>query len=101
MPHCGKQSPLGGDGVRSGRLRQAFDGDDEAALAARLRRMRTRVFIHTMLRDLMGLAPLTEVCGAMTTLADLALQETLRVHAARSTPCTARPSARKRGRRNG
>ncbi len=62
--------------------RQAFDADGEAALGSRLRRMRTRVFIHTMLRDLMGLAPLTEVCGAMTTLADLALQETLRVHAA-------------------
>jgi glutamate-ammonia-ligase adenylyltransferase len=60
----------------------AFASDDEASLAARLRRLRTRVFVHTMLRDLLGRAPLTEVCGAMTTLADLALRETLRVHAA-------------------
>ncbi|MET0203529.1 MAG: bifunctional [glutamate--ammonia ligase]-adenylyl-L-tyrosine phosphorylase/[glutamate--ammonia-ligase] adenylyltransferase [Casimicrobiaceae bacterium] len=58
-----------------------FD-DDEAALGARLRRLRTRVFVHTMLRDLVGRAPLTEVCGAITTLADVALRETVRVHAA-------------------
>ena len=59
-----------------------FGGDDEASLAVRLRRLRTRVFVHTMLRDLVGLAPLTEVCGAMTALADLALVEAVRVHAA-------------------
>jgi glutamine synthetase adenylyltransferase len=45
---------------------------DEAALGARLRPLRTRVFVHTMLRDLLGRAPLTEVCETMTTLADLA-----------------------------
>ena len=61
---------------------EAFRADDEASLAARLRRLRSRVFVHTMLRDLLGKAPLTEVCGAMTTLADLALRETLRLHAA-------------------
>lgn len=60
----------------------AFAGDDEGSLARRLRRLRTRVFVHTMLRDLTGRAPLTEVCRAMTSLADLALGETLRVHAA-------------------
>jgi glutamate-ammonia-ligase adenylyltransferase len=60
----------------------AFAGDDEAWLAVRLRRLRARVFVHTMLRDLTGRAPLTEVCGAMTTLADLALAGSLRVHAA-------------------
>jgi glutamate-ammonia-ligase adenylyltransferase len=59
-----------------------FAGDDEGSLGARLRRLRTRVFVHTMLRDLIGQAPLTEVCEAMTRLADLALRETLRVHAA-------------------
>ncbi len=60
----------------------AFAGDDEAALAVRLRRLRTRLFVHTMLRDLTDRAPLTEVCRAMTRLADLAIRETLRVHAA-------------------
>ncbi|MFO1310554.1 MAG: bifunctional [glutamate--ammonia ligase]-adenylyl-L-tyrosine phosphorylase/[glutamate--ammonia-ligase] adenylyltransferase [Burkholderiales bacterium] len=60
----------------------AFAGDDEASLAARLRRLRTRLFVHTMLRDLTGRAPLTEVCRAMTRLADLAIRETVRVHAA-------------------
>ena len=60
----------------------AFAGEDEKALAVRLRRLRTRLFIHTMLRDLTGRAPLTEVCRAMTRLADLAIRETLRVHAA-------------------
>jgi glutamate-ammonia-ligase adenylyltransferase len=55
---------------------------DEASLGVRLRRLRTRVFVHTMLRDLLGRAPLTEVCGAMTALADLSLRDTLRVHAA-------------------
>ncbi|MFO1304555.1 MAG: bifunctional [glutamate--ammonia ligase]-adenylyl-L-tyrosine phosphorylase/[glutamate--ammonia-ligase] adenylyltransferase [Burkholderiales bacterium] len=59
-----------------------FAADDEAALAARLRKLRTRLFIHGMLRDLTGRAPLTEVCRAMTRLADVAIRETLRVHAA-------------------
>ena len=61
---------------------EATCDDDEASLGVRLRRLRTRVFVHTMLRDLLGRAPLTEVCGTMTALADLALREALRVHTA-------------------
>jgi glutamate-ammonia-ligase adenylyltransferase len=53
---------------------------DEAGLARALRQLRRRVLLHTMLRDLSGLAPLTEVCATMTTLADLALAEAVRVH---------------------
>ena len=44
------------------------------ALAITLRRLRLRVFLHTLARDLMGLAPLTEVCGAMTQLAEVAVR---------------------------
>ncbi len=46
--------------------------DDPEALAIALRKLRRRVFLHTLARDLAGLAPLTEVCGAMTQLAELA-----------------------------
>ena len=63
-------------------LPESIAANDEASLGAHLRRLRTRVFVHTMLRDLLTRAPLTEVCGAMTALADLALRETLRLHAA-------------------
>ena len=54
--------------------------DDEAALMRRMRRLRQRVLLRVMARDLCGLADLDEVCGAMTDLAELvigaALQET-------------------------
>src|SRR5690606_8886897 len=38
-----------------------------------LRRLRQRVFCAVMVRDLAGLAPLAEVTGAMTALADVAI----------------------------
>src|SRR5690349_13327366 len=56
--------------------------DDAPTLARELRKLRRRVFLHTMLRDLTRRASLAEVCAAMTALADLALRETLRVHSA-------------------
>jgi glutamate-ammonia-ligase adenylyltransferase len=43
-----------------------------------LRRLRERVFCALMVRDLAGLAPLEEVVGAMTALADLAVGEAYR-----------------------
>ncbi len=52
-------------------------GDDEPALKARLRRLRQRVFLRVMARDLAGgaagdlSARLSEVCGAMSDLAEL------------------------------
>ena len=51
-------------------------------LAGTLRALRRRVFLHTMVRDLTGRAPLTEVCGTLTTLADVSLQAAVTMHAA-------------------
>jgi glutamate-ammonia-ligase adenylyltransferase len=55
--------------------------DDPALLAPALRRLRRRVFLHTMLRDLTGRAPLPEVCATMTSLADTAIASAVRAHA--------------------
>ncbi|MCX7961242.1 MAG: bifunctional [glutamate--ammonia ligase]-adenylyl-L-tyrosine phosphorylase/[glutamate--ammonia-ligase] adenylyltransferase [Burkholderiales bacterium] len=44
--------------------------DDEATLRRRLRRLRARVFLRTMARDLSGEADLAEVCGTMSELAE-------------------------------
>jgi len=52
-----------------------------AELAGTLRALRRRVFLHTMVRDLTGRATLTEVCGTLTTLADVALQAAVTMHA--------------------
>jgi glutamate-ammonia-ligase adenylyltransferase len=50
---------------------QGSDGDDEAALKRRLRRLRTRVLLRVMARDLSGSAGLEEVCATMSDLAEL------------------------------
>jgi glutamate-ammonia-ligase adenylyltransferase len=47
-----------------------------------LRRLRERVFCTLMMRDLAGMAPLEEVVGAMTALADLAVASAYRSVAA-------------------
>ena len=47
--------------------------DDEPTLARRLRRLRQRVLLRVMARDLCGLAALDEVCGSMTDLAEAAI----------------------------
>jgi len=49
------------------------DADDETALKRRLRRLRQRVLLRTMARDLAGAADLAEVCGAMSDLAEQAI----------------------------
>jgi len=54
---------------------------DPHTLAPALRHLRRRVFLHTMARDLAGLAPLQEVGSAMTRLAETALQAAVGVHA--------------------
>jgi glutamate-ammonia-ligase adenylyltransferase len=51
---------------------------DEAALKAELRRLRERVLLRVMARDLAGLADLQEVCGTMSDLAEVAIQAGLR-----------------------
>ncbi len=50
---------------------QGSDGDDEAALKRRLRRLRARVLLRVMARDLSGSAGLEEVCATMSDLAEL------------------------------
>jgi glutamate-ammonia-ligase adenylyltransferase len=47
--------------------------DDEAALKHRLRRLRSRVLLRVMARDLAGQADLAEVCGTMSALADASI----------------------------
>jgi glutamate-ammonia-ligase adenylyltransferase len=51
--------------------------DDEPTLTRRLRRLRQRVLLRLMARDLAGLASLDEVCGSMTDLAELAIAAAL------------------------
>ena len=50
-----------------------FRADDEAAFKRRLRRLRQRVLLRTLARDLEGAADLAEVCAAMSDLADACL----------------------------
>ncbi|MEP7180844.1 MAG: bifunctional [glutamate--ammonia ligase]-adenylyl-L-tyrosine phosphorylase/[glutamate--ammonia-ligase] adenylyltransferase [Betaproteobacteria bacterium] len=53
---------------------------DPVALAAELRTLRRRLFVHTLARDLTGRAPLAEVCAAMTALAELSLNAAVALH---------------------
>jgi glutamate-ammonia-ligase adenylyltransferase len=53
---------------------------DSAALALMLRKLRQRVFLGTLLRDLTGRADLLEVCAAMTRLAEVAIWQTVAAH---------------------
>ena len=50
-------------------------------LAAGLRRLRRRVLLGVIARDVTGAAPLNEVIGTMTALAELAVQRAVEVHA--------------------
>ncbi|HUL65562.1 MAG TPA: bifunctional [glutamate--ammonia ligase]-adenylyl-L-tyrosine phosphorylase/[glutamate--ammonia-ligase] adenylyltransferase [Burkholderiaceae bacterium] len=50
-------------------------------LAAGLRRLRRRALLGVIARDTAGVAPLSEVVGSMTALAELAVQRALAVHA--------------------
>jgi glutamate-ammonia-ligase adenylyltransferase len=61
-------------------MRDALAGcraDDEAAFKRRLRRLRERVLLRTMARDLEGAADLAEVCVAMSDLAEASLAAAL------------------------
>jgi [glutamine synthetase] adenylyltransferase / [glutamine synthetase]-adenylyl-L-tyrosine phosphorylase len=51
--------------------------DVESSLKQRLRRLRERVLLRVMARDLAGLAGLDEVCGTMSDLAELAIAAAL------------------------
>jgi glutamate-ammonia-ligase adenylyltransferase len=52
-------------------------GEDADEPHARLRQLRQRVMLRTMARDLAGDADLDEVCGAMSSLAEVAIGEAL------------------------
>jgi glutamate-ammonia-ligase adenylyltransferase len=57
-------------------LREQGAGD-EGALHSALRRLRQRVLLRTMARDLSGHAGLDEVCGTMSALAEVAIEASL------------------------
>jgi glutamate-ammonia-ligase adenylyltransferase len=50
------------------------------ALADAVRRLRRKLFLHTLARDLTERADLREVCAAMTTLAETTLRSALSLH---------------------
>ncbi|MGE5087684.1 MAG: bifunctional [glutamate--ammonia ligase]-adenylyl-L-tyrosine phosphorylase/[glutamate--ammonia-ligase] adenylyltransferase, partial [Candidatus Levyibacteriota bacterium] len=54
---------------------------DAPALARALRRLRRRVFLHTLARDLTRRARFAEVVAAMSTLAEVALRAAVDLHA--------------------
>ena len=56
----------------------AAAGDDLPGLQKRLRRLRQRVLLRVMARDLSGRADLAEVCGTMSDLAECSLAACLR-----------------------
>ena len=58
----------------------AVAGGDPGAVAAVLRTLRRRVFLHVLARDLTGRAPFTEVVQAMTALAERSLRAAQDVH---------------------
>src|SRR5574341_1375615 len=58
-------------------------GDDEPALKRRLRRLRQRVLLRVMARDLAGRADLAEVCATMSELAELQIDAAVRWTGAR------------------
>jgi glutamate-ammonia-ligase adenylyltransferase len=58
------------------------DTVDPVALGAALRELRSRVLLRVAARDLSGLAPLAEVVGTMSDLAEVALEASLRAHRA-------------------
>ncbi len=54
------------------------DSDDEDSFKRRLRRLRQRVLLRTIARDLEGKADLAEVCATTSELADLTIRAALR-----------------------
>ncbi|MFN9212699.1 MAG: bifunctional [glutamate--ammonia ligase]-adenylyl-L-tyrosine phosphorylase/[glutamate--ammonia-ligase] adenylyltransferase [Betaproteobacteria bacterium] len=71
----------------------ARSGADAAGLAVALRRLRRRLMLGLVARDAAGVAPLAEVVGAVTALAELAVQRLLAAHAAElaavhAVPCS-------------
>ena len=55
----------------------ALNATSDDALRRELRRLRNRVLLRVMARDLAGLASLDEVCGTMSDLAEVAIEKAL------------------------
>jgi len=73
-------------GMLSSRLTALLGADPAApgapeALAVALRRLRRQMLLGLIVRDVAGAAPLDEVTGAMTSLAELAVQRLVAAHA--------------------
>src|SRR5262249_33627718 len=67
---------LGRDAFSADEMRNALAGaraDDEVSLKRRLRRLRQRVFLRVMARDLEGRADLAEVCRTTSRLAEYSI----------------------------
>jgi glutamate-ammonia-ligase adenylyltransferase len=61
-------------------LDACVDAGNPVALATAMRRLRRRVFVHSMLRDLTGRATLVEIVQAISTLAERTLAAAIAVH---------------------
>jgi glutamate-ammonia-ligase adenylyltransferase len=75
-PECLPPDSLDAPYTRDRMLGELHDAApaDEASLARALRRLRQRVMLHTMARDLGHLAPLAEVTGTVTALAEVCIR---------------------------
>ena len=61
-------------------VERAVQADDASGLASALRRLRSRVMLHTLARDLTRRADLAEVCAAVTRLAETSIGAAVGVH---------------------
>ena len=71
------RSPLAFSRAEMERELAGATADDDASLKRRLRRLRSRVLLRVMARDLSRRAALEEVCGAMSDLAELSIAAAL------------------------
>jgi glutamate-ammonia-ligase adenylyltransferase len=62
------------------KISASVDAGDGVALAAAMRVLRRRLMLHTIARDLCGLADLAEVCTNMTRLAEVAVRAAVTLH---------------------
>ncbi|MDR2174012.1 MAG: bifunctional [glutamate--ammonia ligase]-adenylyl-L-tyrosine phosphorylase/[glutamate--ammonia-ligase] adenylyltransferase [Burkholderiales bacterium] len=74
------EKTLDWDSVVTQPIAAALAHGDADGLAAVLRQVRQHVMLHTMARDLIGLADLDEVCGNMSRLASDALTAAVTLH---------------------
>ncbi|HEY8244018.1 MAG TPA: bifunctional [glutamate--ammonia ligase]-adenylyl-L-tyrosine phosphorylase/[glutamate--ammonia-ligase] adenylyltransferase [Casimicrobiaceae bacterium] len=73
------ERPFDWDPARKGIDAIVGSPDASARLGPVLRQLRARVMLHTLVRDLTGRATLAEVCGAVTTLAEIAIDAAVTV----------------------